>query len=404
MQDAEFKPQWYRAFPAIVGAWIVTRIYLLMWLAYHPPNNADAELYAAWARFLWSGEFPAADSQWQYPPLFGAWILAVGSSELHASVMLSAIGLALDALIVAVLLATSMMTQGSRLGVWAWIVGGLAIGPLLYETLDIVPTFFAVLGLALAIGGRMRLAGASLGLGVATKLWPLVLLVGFRPRGIVRTTVWLAVTVVVTSLVMVATFAEAWSFLSHQGGRGLQVEAVSGFPWLLAQFLGLDVARSGSFGSVDFTGAAPQVGGVIVALIGLGALVALAILRMTGRLSAPPVADVSFTALLILVVTSRVNSPQYIVWLVAVGSVALTVAKTHMQLPVFLVLLAALMTQIVIAFYDSFLGVQALPLLAHSVRIVLLLLACFVSIKVLARQIELRQHPADSAHSASAGN
>jgi len=364
-----------RLFPIIL-AWFLTRIYLLLWLAYHPPNNADAELYADWAQIILTGAFPTAGNGWQYPPLYGVPVAALGLAPFHVAIALVILGLVLDALIVTFLVAASRRASATVIGVWAWILGGVAIGPLLFETLDLVPTVFSVAGLYFVVTHRLRLSGAMIGLGIASKLWPVVLLAGWRRADLRRTIVWVVSTVLVVTVVLSLIIDGAWVFLTNQGGRGLHIESVAASPWLLLEFAGQTQAIDDRFGSIDFMGSAPRAAGLVATVIGLVAIALVAWERYRGRLATLPPADISFTVLLVLVVTSRINSPQFIVWLVAVGAFALTNRESRMFTPFFLVFLAAFMTQGVIAFYDSFMQVQALPLLAHGLRVLLLVSAC----------------------------
>ena len=62
------------------------------------------------------------------------------------------------------------------------------------------------------------------------------------------------------------------------------------------------------------------------------------------RFEAHTVADAAFVAVLMFTTTSRVISPQYLVWLVGVAAVCLCHPSTRMRLPVWLVLAASFVT------------------------------------------------------------
>ncbi|KOG89921.1 membrane protein, partial [Streptomyces varsoviensis] len=56
--------------------------------------------------------------------------------------------------------------------------------------------------------------------------------------------------------------------------------------------------------------------------------------------------DAAFAAVLLFTTTSRVISPQYVVWLIGLAAVCLTTRTTRQRLPAVLVLIAAPLTQL----------------------------------------------------------
>src|SRR6185295_11517634 len=89
------------------------------------------------------------------------------------------------------------------------------------------------------------------GIGAAIKVWPIFLLFGEWDRGRLLRSVAAAVASIGLIFGLAAIFlSDPFGFLHHQGGRGLQVEAVGALPWKLrevitgeGQFL---IARYGS--------------------------------------------------------------------------------------------------------------------------------------------------------------
>jgi hypothetical protein len=100
-----------------------------------------------------------------------------------------------------------------------------------------------------------------------------------------------------------------------------------------------------SYGSVEFVG--PHVGvvsGAATALTG-AAFGWLLLWRLrTARFAPHTPADAAFTAVLLFTATSRVISPQYLVWLVGLAAVRLSFRRSGMRLPAGLVLAAAFVT------------------------------------------------------------
>ena len=65
---------------------------------------------------------------------------------------------------------------------------------------------------------------------------------------------------------------------------------------------------------------------------------------VAARFAAHTAADAAFVAVLMFTVTSRVISPQYLVWLIGLGAVCWCFRASRMRVPVTLVLVASLVT------------------------------------------------------------
>jgi hypothetical protein len=142
-----------------------------------------------------------------------------------------------------------------------------------------------------------------------------------------------------------------FGFLIHHAGRGLELESVAATPWYLRQAItGRAVnwasAETGSPVIVSPTAELVAKFLMIVMLILSVALVVWwvawqrrGILRTaaTGR-------DAVFTAVLLYVVVSEVLSPQYLIWLVGVGAVALGSPTCRVRRPIGAVMVAVLLT------------------------------------------------------------
>ncbi|NEC82705.1 hypothetical protein G3I38_26570, partial [Streptomyces sp. SID7958] len=178
--------------------------------------------------------------------------------------------------------------------------------------------------------------------GALLKGWPALLLLGVRRRS-----VW--VSAALTGAGLAALFAVAmpgaFAFLTFQRDRGTEVESLGALVLHVARHFGWDGEVLLNYGSVEFVG--PYVGWVstgalLLSAAGFGWLV-LWRLRAT-RFAPHTVADAAFVAVLVFVTTSRVISPQYMVWLVGLAAVCLGFRASRMRLPAGLVLAACLVT------------------------------------------------------------
>jgi hypothetical protein len=133
----------------------------------------------------------------------------------------------------------------------------------------------------------------------------------------------------------------AFSFLSGQKSRGIQIESVGAMPFHLARHLGWSGTWAAKDGSHEFVG--PYVESVSLIMRALTVLAFGWLLWWRrrsdlGRSHVLP--DAALTATLLFVVTSRVISPQYMVWLIGLAAVCLLRPDTT-QRPVAYLLLAA---------------------------------------------------------------
>jgi hypothetical protein len=242
----------------------------------------------------------------------------------------------------------------------------------------------AVLALS---AGAAGLAGAAIGAGVVTKLWPAVLLlaVPFVPSRR-RLLVALGATLAATALVVLAaggaTYGDA--FLRHQQARGLQVEAVAATPLVVAERAGaaVDISLYQSSGSWDVTGTGAAAALRVADLATLLAAGLVLLLAWRVRRRPESYLDLAATALLLALVTGKVLSPQYLLWAFALLAAALCRPASRLALPALLVVAAAPLTQLVYPAYyrDLVNGGGLVVVIALAVRNALLLAAAVTAV------------------------
>ncbi|WP_307854099.1 glycosyltransferase 87 family protein [Streptomyces tagetis] len=337
-----------RSWVPLAAVWAVTRLALLLfvlgvWDFPGPDVTSDVSvIYRDWHHVLRTGTFPAHDVTWQYPP--GA-AFAVLSPDLlpflDYPTAFYVLACAAD-LAVLVLLGYAARRPGrSWAGAWVWVAGVPLLGPTVYARYDVMVTAVAVAAL-LAAGRHPRAAGALAGFGAMLKVWPALLLVGVRRRG-----AWLAAALAAASVAAVfsAAMPGAFAFLRFQRDRGMEVESLGALVLHVVRHAGWEGEVRLHYGSVEFLG--PYVGvlsAVSLALTG-AAFGWLLLWRLAAsRFSARTAADAAFVAVLMFTVTSRVLSPQYLVWLIGLAAVCRCHRAGRMRVPVALVLAASLVT------------------------------------------------------------
>ncbi|WP_084713653.1 glycosyltransferase family 87 protein [Streptacidiphilus rugosus] len=312
----------------------------------HMDVTSDVKvIYQGWAEVLRTGTYPMDDVTWQYPPLAAAVIMV--PLWLPGSYFTGFLTLvvACDAAVMFLLL-RRRQGQGGGPDRWdgarLWAVAVPLLGPTVYCRFDLVVTLFGVVAL-LALTERPRLAGALANLGALLKVWPVLLLVGVAPgrRGL-RAWVSCAVTGIAVCFLVAVSMTGAFSFLDFQQSRGIEIESLGALPFYFASlFLHWHGRTQMHYGSLEFLG--PHVHAVSRLMLVLTALALgfLGLWRLRAeRWSAATGADAGLAALLLFTVTSRVISPQYLVWLIGVAAVCLSV-RGSCQRPVAWLLLAA---------------------------------------------------------------
>ncbi|MBN0047288.1 DUF2029 domain-containing protein [Streptomyces actuosus] len=332
----------------LLAVWAATRAFLLLSVFRvvvfpGPDVTSDVSvIYQGWYEVLRTGTFPLDDVTWQYPP---AAALAVLSPALlpflgyaQAFFVLACVA---DLAGLALLLYAGLRPGRRLAGAWVWTVGVPLLGPTVYARYDVMVTAVAIAAL-LAAARHPRVMGALAGFGAMLKVWPVLLLIGVRRRSS-----WTAA--VVTAAVLAALFSLAmpggFAFLTFQRDRGTEVESLGSLVFHVARHHGWDGQVLLNYGSVEFLG--PYVGLVsTVALFLTGAAFGWLLLwRLAATRFGPcTAADAAFTAVLMFTVTSRVISPQYLVWLVGLAAVCLCHRGTRMRWPAGLVLAACLAT------------------------------------------------------------
>nr|WP_245979420.1 glycosyltransferase 87 family protein [Streptomyces diacarni] len=352
--------------PSVV--WVATRAVLLAFVCkvFTVPGGMDitsdvSVIYHGWFEQLSAGAFPSQDVTWQYPPAAALVILSPGllAGLLDYASAFFVLACAADAAVLALLLyavrrrnprdaRADAARPRHRAGVWAWVAGVPLLGPTAYARYDLMVTALAVAAL-LAATRHPRMCGMLAGLGAMVKVWPILLLLGTR-RGRTTRTVWL--TALATAVVLAAGFAATMpgslDFLAGQRGRGTEVESVGSLALHAARyFFDWDGRVLLRYGSMEFVGSGVRLV-TDAAMVVTGACFGWLLLwRLRARTWAPDTpAQASLAAVLVFVVTSRVLSPQYLIWLVGLAAVCLTLRTGRQALPAWLVLAATGLTQL----------------------------------------------------------
>lgn len=354
----------------------------------------DVLLYSEWSELLVTGRFPIGDDMWQYPPGAGA-VFAVaaliGTSPVVGFFVLALLADAgiLAMLIIAALRRTPTVDTGREPDLqpaWAWVIAAVLIGPVFLARFDLLPTAAAVGALILI--ARPRLSGAAAALGTLLKVWPGLTLLALPRRSLVCGLTGFVVTAIGILIAVTLWATGGVSFVGEQQSRGLQVESVAAWPFLVALGVGADIPQEFRFGAMEIDLPITITIGTIVTVAGLLLIAGLGLARLLGMLEGIPGADVVLTALLISMVTSRVLSPQYGVWVAGVAAVALLDRRTRLRPVIALLAISLLATQVIYPYgYGSLLTGQWWALGIHTVRIGTLVAATVWAVVEIVRHL-----------------
>ncbi|WP_445402942.1 glycosyltransferase 87 family protein [Streptomyces sp. LE64] len=306
-------------------------------------------LYAHWAEQLAAGGFPVGDPLWQYPPGAGPVLLAPALvpwlSYFEAFVALTLLA---DALVTAALVRVGSRPGRGRGGALVWLCGLPLLLHLPLARYDVLVTALAVAAL-LTLARSPRAGGAWAALGAAVKGWPVLVLLG-APPGRAARRAWTAAGVTGAAVLglLALAFDGSAAFLREQGARGVQIESLGGTVLGFARLAGWPGTVRYRYGAMEFVG--PQVGAVATASLALTAVAGLLLVgwRLRARRwNAATPFDAALCAVLLFTVTSRVISPQYLVWLLGLAAVCLTSPRTTQRPVVGLVLVATAVSTVV---------------------------------------------------------
>jgi hypothetical protein len=245
-----------------------------------------------------------------------------------------------------------------RTAVAVWILAVPLLGATAYARFDLVPGVLA--GVALLVWPRRPLLAAAVG-SVATglKLWPVLVLPALAAPAATRRAVSVVVAATGVLLVAASLLLAGWgrlvSPLTWQAERGLQIESVAASPAMVAWALAPERYALGFAEHNAYEVAGPGVGELLAVtemsllLLVVGLLwLWLRAFRRGRDLGPDAVVWLALAAVTAFVVTSKVLSPQYLLWLLPLAAAAVAVSgERSVRAWASLLLVATATTQLV---------------------------------------------------------
>jgi uncharacterized membrane protein len=322
---------------------LIFLVFALVALRYYPAQ-AQMKFQLDLALKILHGQVPYVDFTSEYPPL--ALLSFLLPALLFRSPLAYHVAFTVEVLLFDLLAMAFIARIGARLGislrqalsVHALVI--LGVGPIVAVMYDIIPAALVLAALFFFMKGKSSAAWALVGLGLMTKLYPIIVAPFFvlyhlrqmRYKEIAKGVVIFAAVVLALSLPWLLLNAGGfWGLFTYHLERGLHSESVYGSLLLLGKILGLvQVEGVYNFGSWNLY--SPLADGLarfsFIIMAGLLGIVYVlysgALLRGPGKAVAigglPPEAAATLlryvtAAVLVFLLSAKVFSAQYLVWL-----------------------------------------------------------------------------------------
>jgi len=345
------------------------------------------------------GQVPYSDFFSEYPPL--AILSFLLPALLSATQPVYGFLFALEIFLLNLVVLFILAKLASRLKMQVWRVLGIyticlsAMGPIVTGRFDLLPAALVMLALYAFISGRNKTAWAVLALGATAKLYPLVIVPLFalyllrhhRYRRLIQGIAVFGGVVLALNLPWIIINADGfWQFLSYHMERGLHSESSYASVLLVGQMLGLtQVDAALTYGSWNIS--SPMADALYQASFYVTAgflLLAYALYarRLWKKLAATVETEIfssesielilrySLLAVFVMLLTSKVLSPQFLIWLCPL--LPLVVVRWRYALPVLFLVIGGVTQYIYPHHYLEFESVVPYLVVLLAVRNLLL--------------------------------
>ena len=320
---------------AVVLVWLATRA-TVVWLLQGRHSWVEGDLAYFSDSLAAVDEVGLARTLVEYP-LPGVVVVAVpwllerllGDAVGYDDVVLG-LSLLADAAFTVLLAVTAHRRRPAALATWLLAVP--LLGATTYARFDLVPGLLVGTALLLLRSRPVVAAGAA-ALATGLKLWPALALPALAARTTARWAVLKVVAVVGVVLAGASLLLAGWerlfSPLTWQAERGLQVEAVAATPAMVGRALSPASFRVvfTEHNAYEVVGPGTATMTAVSTTASLAALAGMLVLwgvafRRGDRIDRDTVVWLVLAAVALFVVTSKVLSPQYLLWLLPAAAVA----------------------------------------------------------------------------------
>jgi len=326
--------EWQRLLAGAAGLFLVS-LALLHWGWYQHKLILDTVEYHRFGDAMAHGLLPYRDFRIEYPPgaLLAFGLPAVGRPSLtlynrEFQILMAICGVGALAAMWWALRALGASLERATAALAFFAAAPLLLGSVILYRYDLWPATLTVAGVAAVLARRERLGFAALGLGVAAKAFPAVvippaLVYVWRTRGrreaLLSLGVGVAVAVVVIVPFLVLAPHGVWDSIVRQTTRPLQIESLGASVLIAAHHAGgLGLTMVTSHGSQNLAGSLPKAAGSVSTGLLVAALAGIWIAAARGPATPERFVRWSAASLTAFIAFSKVLSPQFLIWLLPV--------------------------------------------------------------------------------------
>jgi Glycosyltransferase family 87 len=320
--------------------------------------------FAPQAKAIKDGDLPYRDQAIEYPPLSVPVLIAPAYVDDSTQGFIDGFMwemLAFDLAII-VLIAVALPGEAGRIlsALGIYTVGLLTLsgvvldrslidyGPLALDRFDLVPTLFVLAAVLARDRGRSATWSGLLSVGVAIKVFPLLLYPALLrgERSLPRVVAAGAIPLLLCAAAVIVMGDEFGSAITYHTERTLQVESLGASVFEVAHLLGASgVATGVGHGGFEISASGATAARWISVVLGATGYLWLV---WAGWRSRATNFELVSALLAVLVVFAPVLSPQFLLWLLPVSACAYGLRRQNLVL-----LLAILFTQIELQHYDG---------------------------------------------------
>ncbi len=301
---------------------------------YTTPYTAVGSIFLDYASQVMQGHIPYLDFNFEYPPL--SLLFFILPRLVSSAIPLYTVLYKAEVLLAIMIGLFIIYLISRRLGKAPWkmllvyTLCILAVGPIVAEQYDIFPAILTLGSLYAFLSGKNKTAWALLALGALTKIYPLFLMPVYLAISLRNRQSRSAGVGILTGLLVGAVFTLPFVFIGSDSikslveyhlQRGIQLESTYSSFLLIASKLGLaQINAIFDFGSWNLTGGPAET----LTKLSSYFLVILLVLAYCfiyrsikpGKSQSTRLGTYALLVLCIVLITSKVLSPQYLIWLI----------------------------------------------------------------------------------------
>jgi uncharacterized membrane protein len=309
-------------------------IFLVIYITYYKTPYTATALYFNDLTKIFNGSIPYRDFTYEYPPF--SLVFLILPRLISPTYPIFSTIYQVEVLVFVLIGLYFTYRIARRLGKAPWKLMGiytlsiLAMGPIVAAQYDIFPAILTLLTLYFFWIGKQKLAWVLLALGVMTKIYPAVLAPVFllyyvcnrQYRSLWKGIgVFVGVCLVVIVPFLVLSFDSLWNLVTYHSQRGIQLESVySSFLLILGKMGLTSINLVFNFGSWNLTGSlADFLSRLSTYLLFIFLIIAYWFIYEQMRPGKSQFSRFGAYSLLVVgitLITSKILSPQYLIWLV----------------------------------------------------------------------------------------